>query len=287
MNPWNEFVHGFSWLIQALYGVTAQIGIPNYGLAIIFMTIIIKVALFPLTNVQLKSMRGMQELQPKLKELQEKYKDDPQKMQAQMMNLYKEKGVNPFSGCLPLLIQLPILMAFYKALYNFHYTNVAHAGFLWIKNLSNAGPQEGITGLLLPVLAALTTYYQQKISTVDTSDPTQRSMLIFMPVFLGWMAYKFQAGLALYWVMFNILSIAQQLWVNKRYSLKTVAVGEGAAVDPSIENVEKIKQVASKTGAKGAASAGSDLGGPKKTAKGKGGKGGNNGNGGAKKRKNS
>jgi len=285
LNPWNEFVHGFSWLIQALIGLTTQMGIPNYGLAIIFMTIVIKVVLFPLTNVQLKSMRGMQELQPKLKELQEKYKDDPQKMQAQMMNLYKEKGVNPFSGCLPLLIQLPILMAFYQALYKFHYTNVAHASFLWIKNLSNAGPQEGISGLLLPILAALTTYYQQKISTVDTNDPTQRSMLIFMPIFIGWMAYKFQAGLALYWVMFNVLSIAQQLWVNKRYSLKTVAVGEGAAVETTVD-VEGTKQMVSKKGTKGAASMGDDFGGQKKTAGGKGGKGGNNGNGGAKKRKN-
>lgn len=201
-------------------------------MAIIMITVLVKIVLFPLTHSQMKSMRGMQELQPKIKELQERYKDDPQKMQAQVMNLYKERGVSPFSSCLPLLIQMPILIAFYQSLYRLHYTNTAHAAFLWISNLSNKGTQEGMVGLILPILAALTTYYQQKISTVDPNDPTQKTMLITMPLFIGYMAYTFQAGLALYWVVFNILSIIQQLWVNRKYGKPGAALqvaSEGSA----------------------------------------------------------
>lgn len=212
-------------------------GLPSYGLAIIMITILVKVVLFPLTHSQMKSMRGMQELQPRMKELQERYKDDPKKMQAQVANLYKEKGVNPLSSCLPLLIQMPILIAFYQSLYRLHYTNTAHAAFLWISNLSNKGTQEGIFGLILPILAALTTYYQQKISTVDPNDPTQKMMLFTMPLFIGYMAYTFQAGLALYWVVFNILSIIQQMWVNKKYGRMGPALqvaSEGAAGEPVV-----------------------------------------------------
>lgn len=211
-------------------------------MAIIMITILVKVALFPLTNSQMKSMRGMQELQPRLKELQERHKDDPKKMQAQVMSLYKEQGVSPFSSCLPLLIQMPILIAFYQSLYRLHYTNTAHAAFLWISSLSNKGTQEGIFGLLLPIMAALTTYYQQKISTVDPNDPTQKMMLITMPLFIGYMAYTFQAGLALYWVVFNILSIIQQLWVNKKYGKPGAALqvaSEGSVMEPSVRQDKK------------------------------------------------
>lgn len=239
---WQAIVHSFSSLIQYLYEWTVAWGLPSYGLAIIMITILVKIVLFPLTNSQMKSMRGMQELQPKLKELQERYKDDPQKMQAKVMELYKEKGVSPFSSCLPLLIQMPILIAFYQALYKLNYTVEAHASFLWISNLSNKGTQEGLFGLILPILAALTTYYQQRISTVDPNDPTQKMMLITMPLFIGYMAYTFQAGLALYWVAFNILSIIQQLWVNKKYGKPGAALqvaSEGTAAEPVILQDEK------------------------------------------------
>lgn len=194
-------------------------GVANYGLAIIFMTIIIKMALYPLTNIQMKSMRGMQEIQPKMKEIQQKYSGDPEKIQSETMKLYKESGVNPLSGCLPLLIQMPILIAFYSALLKFKYVIPSHAVFIWVPNLSAPDPF-----YLLPILAGLTTFIQQKISTVDAKDPTQRTMLMFMPLFIGWMATRFAAGLALYWVMFNLLSILQQLYVN--YSNRNrVAVG--------------------------------------------------------------
>jgi len=220
---WQFIVNSFSQLIQFSYHLTDLAGVANYGLAIILMTVLIKVILYPLTNSQLKSMRTMQELQPKLKELQAKYKDSPEKIQAETMKLYQEKGFNPLGGCLPLLVQMPILIAFYSALLKFKYTVPAHASFLWIPNLSQTDPW-----YLLPVLAAVTTYYQQRISTVDASDPTQRTMMMVMPLFIGWMATKFAAGLALYWVMFNILSILQQLYVN--YKNKPAAAVEGVGM---------------------------------------------------------
>jgi len=149
-----------------MYGLTVSLGVPNYGLAIIFMTIAIKLVLFPITQKQLKSMRGMQEIQPKLKYLQEKYKDDPQTMQAKVMEMYKENGVNPFGGCLPLIIQMPIFIAFYQSLLHFNFKVVEHASFLWIPNIGAKDPY-----FILAVLAALTTYIQQRVTMVDTKTP--------------------------------------------------------------------------------------------------------------------
>lgn len=206
---WHAFVTWFASVINIMYELTVQIGLPSYGLAIILMTIAIKVVLFPLTQKQMKSMRAMQEIQPKTKYIQDKYKDDPQLMQQKIMEMYKEHGVSPFGGCLPLLIQMPIFIAFYQALFNFKFINEAHAGFFWIPNIANPDPY-----FILAILAAVTTYIQQKISMVESNDPTQKTMLYFMPVFMAWIAYKMPAGLPLYWVVFNILGILQQLYVN-------------------------------------------------------------------------
>ncbi|WP_296865661.1 YidC/Oxa1 family membrane protein insertase [Thermosyntropha sp.] len=216
---WQSFVHWFTNFIEFMYGVTIKIGLPNYGLAIILMTIVIKLVLFPLTQKQLKSMRAMQELQPKLKYIQEKYQDDPQKMQAKVMELYKEHGVNPFGGCLPLLIQMPIFIAFYQSLYNFKFTVAEHAAFLGIPNISQTAwyliTHGDPVAVYLPILAGLTTYIQQRVSMINTDDPTQKSMLYFMPLFMAWIATTLPAGLPIYWIMFNILGILQQLYVNK------------------------------------------------------------------------
>ncbi|ADI03118.1 YidC/Oxa1 family membrane protein insertase [Syntrophothermus lipocalidus] len=208
---WSSIVQGFADLIQGFYHITVAIGLPNYGFAIILVTIAIKLLLYPLTHKQMKSMRKMQELQPRLKLLQERYKEDPQRMQKEVFDLYKEHGVSPLSGCLPLLIQLPILVAFYRALYQLKYTVPAHAAFLWVPTLSKPDPYYGFA-----ILAGVTTYIQQKLSTLDPNDPSQKSMLYVMPVFIAWLAATLPAGLALYWVTFNVLSIAQQAWVNAR-----------------------------------------------------------------------
>ncbi len=225
---WQAFVQWFADAIHYLYGITELMGVPNYGLAIIFMTIIIKLIMFPLTQKQMRSMRGMQELQPKMKYIQEKYKDDPQLMQTKIMGMYKEHGVNPFGGCLPLIVQMPIFIALFQSLYRFEFRDMAHAGFLWVPNIGNPDPY-----YLLAVLAAGTTYLQQRLAMVDTKDPTQRIMLYMMPVFMAWIAATFPAGLPLYWVTFNFLGILQQLYVN--WGLKKEKMDTGKGIEVPVE----------------------------------------------------
>jgi YidC/Oxa1 family membrane protein insertase len=225
---WQTFVQYFADVINLLYALTDKLGVPNYGLAIILMTIAIKLILFPLTQKQMKSMRAMQNIQPKAKWIQEKYKDDAQMMQQKTMELYKEHGVNPMGGCLPLLIQMPIFIAFYQSLYKFNYLDGANVGFLWIPDISKPDPF-----FILAILAAVTTFLQQKISMVQVqgNDPTQKVMLYFMPVMMAWISYKMPAGLPLYWVVFNILGILQQLYVNKTQGNVKMATGTGLDVD--------------------------------------------------------
>lgn len=230
---WSSFVQWFAGVIDFTYGLTVQMGLPSYGLAIILMTIAIKLLMFPLTQKQMHSMRAMQEIQPKTKYIQEKYKDDPQVMQQKIMELYKEHGVSPFGGCMPLLIQMPIFIAFYQALFNFKFVNLAHAGFLWIPNIGKPDPY-----FILAILAAATTYYQQKISMVDSKDPTQKTMLYFMPVFMAFIAYKLPAGLPLYWVVFNILGIIQQLYVNSQKRNMAASTGTASIALETQENAK-------------------------------------------------
>lgn len=198
-------------LLQMLYNFTSLIGLANYGIAIILLTIIIKTLIFPLTWKQMASMRKMSNLQPKVKEIQKKYKDEPQKSQAAIMELYKEYNVNPMSGCLPIVIQLPIFWSLYSALLHFPYGNAASAHFIWF-NLTQKDPF-----FILPVLAAATTFLQTKVSSPNAAtDPTQKMMLYFMPLMFGYISASVPAGLALYWVTMNIVSILQQLIINRK-----------------------------------------------------------------------
>lgn len=222
-----ELVEGMKWLINWLYGGTVALGVPSYALAIIFLTVLVKVVLYPLTHMQMKSMLAMQKLQPEIKKIQQKYaKKDPQKMQRAIMELYREHKVNPMAGCLLLLVQLPILIALYRALYTYPYADVAHAGFFWIPTLSERDPY-----FILPILAGVTTYIQSKMTTPGGSvqEPTMRFMTVFMPVFIAWIASTIAAGLSLYWVVFNLLSIAQQYIVNRQIlpAKEGVPQGEG------------------------------------------------------------
>lgn len=226
----NPIIDAITVIINWLYHLTETFNIGNYGLAIILFTIILKIILYPLTLKQMKSMYLMQKLAPQIKEIQNKYKTkDPQKMQQKMMELYKEHNVNPMAGCLPLLIQMPILFALFTALRNFQYVNVEDASFLWIQNLSqiNNGPNIGVDLYLMALLAAITTFIQSKLTTSMT-DPTQRMMLYIMPIMIAYFATKVPAGLALYWVTFNTLGIIQQYIVNKQTKTLKEAVADGA-----------------------------------------------------------
>ena len=200
---------GFFYVFQFLYGI-----IHNYGWAIIIFSIMIKVVLYPLTRKSYQSMRKMQELQPKMNALKEKYKKDPQRMNQETMKLYKAHGVNPMGGCLPLLLQMPVLFA----LFNLFRTTIMlrQASFLGglIRDLS--APDNMIGNInVLPILMGLTMIIQQKLST---QNPQQKAMAYMMPIFFTFLFYQFASGLNLYYFMFNILTIAQELMIKKQKS---------------------------------------------------------------------
>jgi len=194
-------------ILEFFYHISGTIGLENYGLAIILMTIVIKLLLYPLTVKQVKSMKAMQDMQPEMKKLQEKHKKNPDVLQKEMAKLYKESGVNPLAGCLPLVAQMPILMGMFYALRDFHY--VGDPQFLWMTSLSNADPL-----YILPVLSALTTFIQQKQTSAEMNQQT-KMMMIFMPLFIGWISCTFPSGLVIYWVVSNLMQILQQWWMYR------------------------------------------------------------------------
>ena len=188
--------------------------IPNnnisFGLAIIIFTIIIRLVLLPLSIKQTKSTAKMSAIQPEMKKVQEKYKNDPQKAQQEVMKLYKENGVNPMGGCLPMLIQMPILFALF---YVFNKLNMQGAGFLWMTDLTKPDPY-----YILPILSTVTTYFSSKLMQPagDSAQSKQTStMNTGMAIFMGFMSLKFKGALVLYWVINNILQVAQTLVINK------------------------------------------------------------------------
>ena len=195
--------------IELLYSITESLGFGSYGLAIILLTIVIKMLLYPLTAKQMQSMKAMQMLQPKLKKIQEKHRDNPQMMQQKMAELYQNAGVNPLAGCLPMLIQMPILMGMYYALFNFDYGGV-EPSFLWLPSLSQTDPL-----YILPVLSAFTTFLQQKMSVTESTQQTKMLMVV-LPLFIGWISLNFPSGLVLYWVTMNIVQIVQQHWLFRK-----------------------------------------------------------------------
>jgi YidC/Oxa1 family membrane protein insertase len=209
---------GFSWLLKAIYGV-----VPNYGVAIILLTVMVRLCTAPLAAKQMKSMKRMGELQPRLKALQEKHKDDKQQQSQEMMKLYKEAGVNPLGGCLPMVLQIPVFIGLYYALQSS--IDLRQAPFmLWIDDLSRPETLFTIPGVgwpvrVLPVLMTLSMVIQQRMTPTTTMDPVQaRTMMIVMPVMFFFMFYGFPAGLVLYWFVSNLLAIAQQLYLNRQYT---------------------------------------------------------------------
>jgi YidC/Oxa1 family membrane protein insertase len=205
----------FSWLavplLRALKSINGYVG--NYGWAIIILTVLINAAMFPLRHKSMVSMRKLQALQPEIKAIQDRYAKikatDParQKMNVEMMNLYREKGVNPASGCLPMLITMPVLFAFYAMLSQA--IEVRGAPFaLWIKDLSRHDPY-----YVLPILMGLTMVWQQKM-TPSSVDPAQQKMMMFMPVMFTAFFLWAPSGLALYFLLSNLLAIGQQYLTN-------------------------------------------------------------------------
>lgn len=191
------------WFVDFLQFLQSFTG--NYGVAIIILTALVQVVLYPLTASQMKTAADLKKIQPKLQEVQEKYKDKPEEMQRRVMELYQEHKVNPFGGCLPVLLQLPVIWALFASLNNFPYRGTP--SFLWVASLAKPDPW------ILPILSGLTTYFQMAMGPVDAS---QRAMVVFMPLFMIWVTRRFAAGLALYWVVGNVVRIVQQWLMNKQ-----------------------------------------------------------------------
>jgi YidC/Oxa1 family membrane protein insertase len=194
--------------------------IPNYGVNIILLTTIVKVATLPLTQTSMKSMKAMQKLQPEMQRLRERYKDDQATLQKEVMELYKRHRVNPVSGCLPMLLQLPIFVGLYNAL--MHAIELRHAPFvLWINDLSAPDrlPIAGLTPIGsftgIPVLVILMggSMLLQQWMTPQQGDPAQQRMMMFMPLVFTAISYNFPSGLVLYWLVNNLLSMAQQWYM--------------------------------------------------------------------------
>jgi len=194
-------------LLRFLLFINSYTG--NYGYSIIILTVLIKLLFFPLANKSYKSMGGMKKLQPKMNELKEKYKNDKQKMSKEVMLLYKENKVNPLSGCLPMVIQIPVFIALYNVLLNT--IEIRHAPFhLWIMDLSAKDPY-----YVTPLIMGATMFLQQKLSP-SVPDPTQQKMMMLMPVVFTVMFINLPSGLVLYWVVNNLLSIGQQYYIMKK-----------------------------------------------------------------------
>ena len=218
---WNGIVAGLNYLLQAFYNLTG-----NYGIAIIMLTVLIKIILLPLTIKQTRSMVAMQKIQPEIKKLQEKYKDDKEKLSQEMMKFYKENKVNPLSGCLPLILQLPVFFALYTAIRKYLLTPptlllgntmtilpgylalpiVKSASFLWMENLADS-TRIADPYFILVALLAITTWYSQK---QVMADPRQKSMLYIMPIITAFIGLSLPAGVVLYWLTTNTLQILQQ-----------------------------------------------------------------------------
>ncbi len=212
----------FLWIMNQIYKV-----IPNYGIAIILLTLMTKIILWPLGNKSYKSMNDMKRMQPLMAEIKEKYKDDKKKMNEETMALYRTYKINPMGGCLPMIVQLPVFFALYRMLYQA--IELRHAPFFgWINDLSAPDrlfhfgfsipfmqPPYGIP--VLTIVMGVTMLLQQKMSP-PPGDPTQAKMMMFMPIIFTVIFINFPAGLVLYWLTNNIFSIAQQYYIQKKFA---------------------------------------------------------------------
>ena len=203
---------GLLWSLNKLHWM-----IPNYGIAIILLTLIVRILFWPLTHKGTESMKRMQDLQPQIKALQEKYRDKPQKLQQETMALYRENKVNPLGGCLPMLIQIPVFFALFNVLRSAVELRFAH--FLWVKDLS--APENLLVGIspmpinLLPILMTVTQIWQQKL-TPAAGDPAQQKMMMWMmPIMMLMFLYSMPSALVLYWTANQVMMIIQLYWQRR------------------------------------------------------------------------
>lgn len=206
-------IKGFEGLHEMVFSVIPNVNI-SYGVTIILATIIVKAVTLPLNIKQIKSSKILQKIQPEIKKIQDKYKSDPQKQQQQMLKMYKEYKINPISGCLPALIQLPILLLFFQLFLRLPGINENTISFLWIPNLAVRDPY-----FILPVLALLTGFIQGKLTMPTPADKQQASqnriMNIVLSVMFGVFTISVSSAVGIYYVFSNIFSIIISFFINK------------------------------------------------------------------------
>jgi len=261
----SPFVKGITWALIMIDSTLQQTGIPyTFGFAIILFTVTIRGITFPLNMQQIKSSKAMQELQPQLKALQEKYKDNREELGMAQMNLYKDAGVNPLGGCLPMLIQMPIWISLYWALIQLSLEGALTEGFFWIPSLGgpvayreasfgwlypfppSIGWGPALSYLILPVLLVVSQMYMQQMMTPPSTDPQQaqmQSMMKFMPLMFGYFALIVPAGLTLYWFVNNLLMMVQQYFTKTHLeATPSTATGKSAIkseIDPPVNTKPK------------------------------------------------
>lgn len=259
LSVWRRFINILAITLVAFDGALRSIGLPySFGFAIISFTLLVRLATFPLNMQQIKSSRAMQELQPKMKELQDKYKNDKEKLAQEQMAMYKEHGVNPIGGCLPMLVQMPIWFALYRSLLQLSREGLLHQGFLWIPSL--AGPVSSYAGgiswlwplppsigwapalayLVMPVFLVVSQLYMQQMMmpSMDPDSPqaSMNSVMKFMPLMFGYFALVVPSGLTLYWFTSNLLAIVQQYFTKSQMTSASnkagAAIGSSAPANP-------------------------------------------------------
>ena len=223
----------FEQLIFLFYGV-----ISNFGIVIILVTILVKILLHPLTNKSFVSMRKMQLIQPKLAALKEQFKGDPKRLNEEMMKMYKKEGVNPMGGCLPMLLQLPIFIALYQVLPRL--ADLKNVSFLWINDLSSPDTVTTIEAFrdipllpynlnILPIIMTVFSVWQTRLTTPgsaagqDQMQKQQSKMMMLMPIMFLFLFWNMPSGLVLYWTVQTVVSIGQQVYINRKYSAVPVA----------------------------------------------------------------
>ena len=229
---WRWLCYPLVWVLNLFNG-----WIPNFGVAIILLTILVRLLFWPLTRKSTEGMKKMQELQPLMKEIQAKYKDNPQRLQQETWQLYREKKVNPMSSCLPMLIQIPVFIALFNVLRSA--VELRYAPFLWIADLSEPEglfaswfPFGGLN--LLPLLLAVSTALQSYFTPSPGDKKQQQMMMVMMPAMMLIMFYSFPSALSLYWFLSNIFSIVQMWLIRRQTAAKQAEVMTPEVIDPPV-----------------------------------------------------
>lgn len=204
-------INGMAYALDFIYNIVG-----NYGLAIIIFTLLIKLVLYPLTAKQTRSMREMQEIQPEMKKIQEEFDDDKEKQQEAMMELYQEHGVNPAAGCLPMIVQMAILIPLYRTIFALG-DKMAAESFLWIGTITNGSLAEPDIAIVLlnAVIMFGQTYMTQKISG---GEGKSNKMMYMMPLFIIFIGFRLPSGVLLYWFTSTLFTVGQQYFLSKEPS---------------------------------------------------------------------